>query len=255
MSSKGPALFLADRQQGCSALPVFKRAEEHSVWAAPTWPGGAVTTGEMLPAIPVSMDTTASFCFPNFTFPKPLQPAAARIKDRLSSLPCNGGSYSKPWLWRAVKQIHTNITLPKARENKYKQDNEKLAAAASYSPLAVSAIGTGDEITNKDLLQRRWNRQESLEVVTTLLPPAQRAAVLFLQPSTAAGRSTWMCGIHRVWGSRAAWCWHLLVMEAKDWGLKKTEAGWGAGKWEAVSQGDGANERTRGGSERNKTER
>lgn len=50
-----------------------------------------------------------------------------------------------------MKQTHTNITLSKAHE-KCKQNNEKQAAAASHSPLAVSAVGTGDEITSQDLV-------------------------------------------------------------------------------------------------------
>lgn len=193
----------------------------------------------LLPEFHISKDSAASCC----------------QDQRLSSLSCSGGSYSKPWLWQAVKQTHTDITLSKTRENKYKQNNEKLAAAASYSPLAVSAIGTGDEITNKDLLQRWWNRQESLEGVNTVLPPAQRAAVLFLQPSTAAGRSTWM-GSTETEDLRLADV-GTLVMKVGSQGLR-AKKDWGRMRsWEMGScpSGDEANKRTRGGSERNKTER
>lgn len=74
-----PSLALGSvRQQECSGLP-----ESRGIFCLRSTDmarGGAVTTGEMLPAIPVSMDSTASFCFPNFTFPKTLQPVAARIK-------------------------------------------------------------------------------------------------------------------------------------------------------------------------------
>lgn len=191
----------------------------------------------LLPEFHISKDSAASCC----------------QDQRLSSLSCSGGSYSKPWLWQAVKQTHTNITLSKTRENKYKRNNEKLAAAAS--PLAVSAIGTGDEITNKDLLQRWWNRQESLEGVNTVLPPAQRAAVLFLQPSTAAGRSTWM-GSTETEDLRLADV-GTLVMKVGSQGLR-AKKDWGRMRsWEMGScpSGDEANKRTRGGSERNKTER
>lgn len=59
-----------------------------------------------------------------------------------------------------------------------------------------------------------------------------------------------------VWGSQAGWCCHLLARKGGSQGLRaKRDWGWGAGKWKAVSQGHGANQRTQKGSERNKTER
>ena len=81
-----------------------------------------------------------------------------------------------------------------------------LSSALSW--LTVSLLTwTGDEVTSKASLQQWQHRQERLEVANILLPPAQRAALLFLQPSTVAGTGTWSCGIHRVWGSWTGWCW------------------------------------------------
>lgn len=57
-------------------------------------------------------------------------------------------------LGQAMKQTHTNTALSKARE-KCQQNREKQAAAASHSALAVSAVGTGDEITSQDLVMEQ----------------------------------------------------------------------------------------------------